>query len=251
MPGPNAWQKNRDSLAGHIIAEGLLKIEAGISSNPQSLLQPSNPESMGAIHAAKDPAPQLIGYLQGPIYAPLRVLPFNENELTINSLEMNDLDIELESLEPLSGFSEVDLESKELTVEPLNSPELGIELSDDSELRVELFKDSELHVDVEIDQLPSLDAEPGINGAFDTNNMTSGQLNPSASLNKWGIELPGGDLEEDENDAEADILMGIILLEYLWETEDMRGPYGQIPTSKDWFAVSMMWKGDMFRGVYR
>ncbi|KAF8737493.1 hypothetical protein RHS02_06108, partial [Rhizoctonia solani] len=54
-----------------------------------------------------------------------------------------------------------------------------------------------------------------------------------------------------ESDADADILMGMLVMGIAEEALHMRGPYGQIPTSQDWFSVSMQWKGDRFQKIYR
>ncbi|GAB1524318.1 hypothetical protein RhiTH_007471 [Rhizoctonia solani] len=47
-----------------------------------------------------------------------------------------------------------------------------------------------------------------------------------------------------KSNADADILMGMLVMGIAEEALHMRGPYGQIPTSQDWFSVLMQWKGD-------
>ncbi|CUA74746.1 Cell surface glycoprotein 1 [Rhizoctonia solani] len=223
MLGPNAWQKHRDNLAGRIVAEALLRIEAGMGMNPQSMLQPINQEQTGAhLNPCRMRRPQ------SSMYAPLQIFTFEEKGLVISNL-----DTELEPLEAFTGFK------------PIGDPKLDIEPFKDSELRIELFEDLELNPDAKIGELPSVDTKHGIERTVGDKNVTSGQLDASVALNEWDIEPSDGELEGDDDDAEADMMMAIILINYLQETEDVCGPYGQIPTSNDSFAVSMMWKGDM------
>lgn len=169
---------------------------------------------------------------------PREISPFDESDLIIDGFDENDLETLLGGVEE---FSDGDSGLGGLEIGPF----------DDSDLILEM--------DVDVGDLAATDnLEIGIIGTFDDENTHPGQPDTFASPSQGDLE-PGDvsdatlsdDLGGDDDDAEADIIMGAILMEYLQESESMRGPYGQIPTAEDWFPVSMRWKGDRFRGIYR
>jgi hypothetical protein len=55
--------------------------------------------------------------------------------------------------------------------------------------------------------------------------------------------------------AEFEICLGAYLMRFATQTEQellpYRGPYGAIPHSRDMFNLSMKWKGDRYRHIYR
>ncbi|KAG8687572.1 hypothetical protein FRC11_006969 [Ceratobasidium sp. 423] len=59
------------------------------------------------------------------------------------------------------------------------------------------------------------------------------------------------ELEGDDNDAEAEILIGMLLMEYTRRAENLCASYDQVPTfgdssSEDSPPTPMQWKGDRF-----
>lgn len=111
--------------------------------------------------------------------------------------------------------------------------------------------------DEELSEFDAFDNDSASDYSGDRGTYTEG----SASFGFPGVPPVYNDIDDvypkgishshDDQDADADFLMGAVMMGIADRLLHLRGPYGAIPASKYWFEVSMMWRGDRFRRVYR